>query len=143
MFEKIVWATDGSPAADTALPTVQGLAAREGTKLYVLHCIDVFVGPRSAGLPVNADAEELQAKVKAQAETLAQGGADAELRVVESPGHGGPARAIADVAGELGADLIVVGTRGHTALAGLMVGGVTQRLLHLAPCPVLAVPATR
>ena len=36
--------------------------------------------------------------------------------------------------------MIVVGTRGRTALSGLLLGGVTQRLLHIAPCPVLAVP---
>jgi nucleotide-binding universal stress UspA family protein len=36
--------------------------------------------------------------------------------------------------------VIVVGTRGRTPLAGLVLGGVTQRLLHIAPCPVLAVP---
>jgi len=34
----------------------------------------------------------------------------------------------------------VTGTRGHTALAGVIVGSVAQRLLHVAPCPVLVVP---
>ena len=57
-------------------------------------------------------------------------------------GPGGPAHAIADAAKEVGADLIVVGTRGHTALGGLLLGSVTNRLLHIAPCPVLAVPPT-
>jgi nucleotide-binding universal stress UspA family protein len=53
---------------------------------------------------------------------------------------GGPARSIADVAKETGADLIVVGTRGHSALAGVFLGSVTLKLLHLAGCPVLCVP---
>lgn len=38
-----------------------------------------------------------------------------------------------------GADLIVVGTRGHSALRGIAVGSVAQRLVHLAHQPVLAV----
>ena len=40
--------------------------------------------------------------------------------------------------------MIVVGTRGHGPVVGVVVGSVTQQLLNLAPCPVLAVPpATR
>jgi nucleotide-binding universal stress UspA family protein len=53
---------------------------------------------------------------------------------------GGAAHAIADAAKEAGADLVVVGTRGQGPLTGLLLGSVTHRLLHVAPCPVLAVP---
>jgi nucleotide-binding universal stress UspA family protein len=52
----------------------------------------------------------------------------------------GPAHAIADIAEKVDADLIAVGTRGHAPVAGLLLGSVTQRLLHISPCPVLAVP---
>ena len=50
------------------------------------------------------------------------------------------AHMIADVARGFGADVVVVGTRGHTAIGGLLLGSVTQRLLHIATCPVLAIP---
>ena len=53
---------------------------------------------------------------------------------------GGPAHVIEDIATEADADLIVAGTRGHSPVAGLLLGSVTQRLLHIARRPVLAVP---
>ena len=39
------------------------------------------------------------------------------------------------------ADVIMVGTPGRTPLVVLVLGSMTQRLLHIAPCPVLAVPS--
>ena len=53
---------------------------------------------------------------------------------------GGPAHSIDEIADEVGADLIVVGTRGHSPVAGLLLGSVTQRLLHIASQPILAIP---
>jgi nucleotide-binding universal stress UspA family protein len=47
---------------------------------------------------------------------------------------------IAEVAREQNADVIVVGTRGHRQIASLIIGSVTHKLLHMTPCPVLAVP---
>ena len=54
---------------------------------------------------------------------------------------GGPAHAIEEIADRADADLIVVGTRGHSSVAGLLLGSVTHRLLHIAHRPVLVVPS--
>ena len=70
---------------------------------------------------------------------IAEGGVKAVLRMVNFPGMQ-PAQSIADVAAEVGADVIVVGTRGHSPVGGVFAGSVAQRLLEVSPCPVLAVP---
>jgi nucleotide-binding universal stress UspA family protein len=106
-----------------------------------VHCEEFLAqGPRSGGFPVHADEDELKVKIKRQAAEVGEDDVKASLQIVTA-GAGGAAHAIADVARDQHADVIVVGTRGHTALAGLLLGSVTQRLLHIAPCPVLAVPA--
>lgn len=138
MFKTILWATDGSANADRALPVVKELAESAGTKLVVAHCRELLSG-RAAGLPVNADEDELLGKVRKQAADLESSGFDVRVEIVTSTGTNAP-RVIADIARADGADVIVVGTRGHSALVGALLGSVTQRLLHIAPCPVLAVP---
>ncbi|MBU1365823.1 MAG: universal stress protein [Gammaproteobacteria bacterium] len=52
---------------------------------------------------------------------------------------GQPAEVVARLADELACDLIVMGAHGLGALAGLVMGSVATRVLHLAPCPVLLV----
>jgi nucleotide-binding universal stress UspA family protein len=140
MFKKIVWSTDGSEYADRALELTKSLASEGGASLVAVHCVEVLTGPGARGaFPAAADEDERQAKVGKQVSELTEEGLSASLRIVHS-GMSGPAHVIAEVAVEEGADLIVTGTRGHTALAGLLLGSVTQRLLHIAPCPVLVVP---
>jgi len=143
MFETIVWATDGSEAADRGLPYVKELAGRFGARVVVVHSEEFLLGPRAGGAPVHPDEEQLQAKIKAQVHELADAGFDAGWKLVGGPSLIGAAHMVADVAREADADLIVVGTRGHTALTGLLVGAVAQRLLHIAPCAVLAVPPAK
>ncbi len=139
MFKKIVWATDGSEAADRTLPLVKQLEAATGAELLVVHCEELMMAAKAGRVAVHADEDELKLKIKRQVSELSQGGVLVTLQM-GTASAGGAAHVIADAAREQQAELIVVGTRGHTALAGLLLGSVTQRLLHIAPCPVLAVP---
>jgi nucleotide-binding universal stress UspA family protein len=139
MFETVVWATDGSPSADAALPYAKQLAEGAGKSLVVVHCKELLQG-RAAGYPVYADEPEMVAKIRGQVATLREEGFDPDLEMFPA-GTGAAAHVIADTARAVGADVIVVGTRGHAPLSGLILGSVTQRLLHVASCPVLVVPA--
>jgi nucleotide-binding universal stress UspA family protein len=139
MFKTIVWATDGSESADRALPFAKGLATGEGRKLVVVHDKEIFVGGRGSGYPLQADEDELEAKIRGQIEQAKAEGLDVVLQLGTS-GGGRAAHMIVDVAKDVGADVIVAGTRGHSPVAGLLLGSVTQRLLHVSHCPVLTVP---
>jgi nucleotide-binding universal stress UspA family protein len=138
MFKTIVWATDGSDAADKALPYAKSLAEGPERTLVVVHAKELMVG-RGGGSPVLADEDDLQAKIRSQVEEAREDGIDATFKLVAG-GASHAAHMIADAAKEVDADVIIVGTRGHGPIAGLLLGSVTQRLLHIASCPVLAVP---
>lgn len=140
MFTNIVWATDGSEHAERALGYATAIADREGAQLHVVHIVEKLVSGRVAGQNVFVNEDEMDARIREQARQIAaQHGVKATVHMTPS-GAGHVADRIADIATDTGADLIVVGTRGHSALGGLLLGSVTQRLLHIAGCPVLAVP---
>jgi nucleotide-binding universal stress UspA family protein len=138
MFKTIVWASDGSEHADHALDYAKEMAGANSTRLVALHVREITVG-RAGGYPVQVDEDDVERKIQGQVKDLQDAGMDA---VYEQRGTttGGAAHAIADVGADLGADLIVVGTRGLGPVQGLLLGSVTQRLLHIAHTPVLAVP---
>ncbi len=140
MFNKVVWATDGSESADRTLVDAKGLVGADGGSLTVVHCEEYTLPGKGGGsLPLHAGEDTLIQKIEGQVAELSKAGVPAELKVVKAS-VGGAAHVIADVARAENADVIVVGTRGHTPLGGLLLGSVTHRLLHVAPCPVLAVP---
>lgn len=143
MYRNVMWATDGSDAADRALVHAKALAREAGAALLVVYCEEFTMpGKWGGSMPVHANEAEVQEKIRRQVSELSNNGAVATLETARSK-VGGAAHAIAEIAVRDEADLIVVGTRGHTPLAGLLLGGVTQRLLHISPCPVLAVPPVR
>lgn len=137
MFKTIVLALDGSEGSRRAIPVAVELARPDNARLVIAHIVERV--PGKGGGDRYIDEDEVQTEISEQIDDLRKQGIDADVELGNVV-IGGPAHAIAEIAERSGADLIVVGTRGHSAITGLLLGGVTQRLLHIANRPVLAVP---
>jgi nucleotide-binding universal stress UspA family protein len=141
MFTRIVVGLDGSPQSDRAFVVARDLAALTKAAVTIVHVREMMLAPAVGGVPRRIDEDQIETKIRAQADELAKAGNGGELQLVATTAAGGPAHDIANVARDHDADVIVVGTRGMGVIAGLLLGSVTQRLLQIAPCPVLSVPA--
>jgi nucleotide-binding universal stress UspA family protein len=137
VFRTIAIGLDGSEGAKKAIPFAVELARRDGAKLILAHVEEDI--PGKGGGPIRLNEDEVQAEIKRQAEELTADGVETTVRMT-NVFLGGPAPAIAKIADEADADLIVVGTRGQSTVVGVVLGSVAQRLLHLAHQPVLVVP---
>jgi universal stress protein A len=140
---RILVPTDFSADADAALTCALGLAQRFGASIDLLHVVE---GPLAAGV---WSSEFYTAHVAGLLINLVR---DAEQRLRNhAASHGGPittevrtgpaARAILDFTRERAFDLIVMGTYGRTGLARVVMGSVAERIVRLAPCPVLTLRA--
>lgn len=137
MFERIALALDGSEPSKRATEVAVELAKRDGASLVLVH-IDERIVAKGGG-DIRADEQEVQAEVRRLAEELAGQGLVTSVEMADVMA-GGAGRVIAEIAERVSADLIVTGTRGHSPVGGVLLGSVTQRLLHLAKQPVLVVP---
>jgi nucleotide-binding universal stress UspA family protein len=136
MYETVLWATDGSAGSDAALGEARRLAETCGGRIVAVHCDQRLDRPAAARSPLR-DERDRRLKIRRQVEELRDAGVDAELVMPKS--HREAADVVAETAAELGADVVVCGTRGLGALAGAFLGSFTQRLLQIAACPVVAV----
>lgn len=137
MSKTVVLGLDGSQDSVRAIPFATEQAGADG-RIVVVHVRELLIG-RAGGLPLVVNEDEVEADIRRRVEDINAAGVRAELEVISAVA-GGPAHIIADVARKEDADVIVVGTRGHRQIPSLIIGGVTHRLLHMTPCPVLAVP---
>ena len=132
---------DFSKNADAVLEWAAHLAEEHGAKLVLLHAYHLpvdFQQLEGAYLPpdfwtqVKADAAENLERCAAPLRAR-------KLSVETVVREGYPATAIEEEARERHADLVVIGTRGHTGLKHLLLGSVAERVVQKSPCPVLAV----
>jgi nucleotide-binding universal stress UspA family protein len=137
---RVVVGVDGSPESEKALGFAFDLAAADAAPLAVIHGWRFSsAGRAGAAVPVSADiADQTRAGERLLAEQLA-GWAEKHPDVAVTreaiPVH--PARVLTDAAEH--ASIVVVGSRGRGAFAGLLLGSVSQAVLHHAKCPVAVV----
>lgn len=144
---RILVATDFSDRAVPAVDAGVEVAKLLGAKVTLLHVLDVEPSLLVAlgvafGASPTATRPNVMVEVQRQAGVTLQGlldchKMDGEHRVAT----GDAARAIVEVASEMGADLIVMGTSGRTGLARLALGSTAEEVSSRAPCSVLVVRA--
>lgn len=124
---RVLAAVDASPAALRAAEAAATVAVRSNLPLLIVS---------AAAHEADADRARAESAVASATKVAERVGARTEGRVV----RGRPAEAIAELAVEAGADLIVVGRTGDASrLHRLLLGGTAHRIIGLAACPVLVV----
>jgi nucleotide-binding universal stress UspA family protein len=130
---KIVVGYDGSEHARRALERV-GELGKNGEPVTVVSAADValMAGPAS---PDTGNVPAHKRALEEASSALASKGLTVQAVLAE----GDPADAIVDEAKKTAADLIVVGTRGLNTAERVVLGSVSTKIVHHAPCDVLVV----
>ena len=139
-MRRILVATDFSACSRTAVRLAVALARRQQAPLVLVHAVESppFDPPMA---PIGATAWEAELLVAAELE-LAREASEIRLSgiAVETRAHlGTPSRLILEVADQVAADLIVVGTHGRKGAAHLFLGSVAEHVARTSTVPVLVV----
>jgi nucleotide-binding universal stress UspA family protein len=137
MIRKILVAVDGSPHARSALDFAIDMAPRYGATLLLLHAF-----PHVSDLLGTPYYEQLLAartligqQLLEAARTQVGDAAPVETQLTEGPA----APAILRIAADECCEMIVMGSRGHGQIVGLLLGSVSSAVAQHAECPVLIV----
>jgi nucleotide-binding universal stress UspA family protein len=138
MYEKILVAVDQSPVAERVVAAAGELARLSHAEVRVLHLRERDLLGVRAGAVSYETGDEARATAERAVRALAEAGIKASGEARNTP-FGHAARDIVGEAREFGAEVIVMGSRGHGDLAGLVLGSTAHKVIHLADRPVLVV----
>jgi len=136
-FHNILFATDFSSAATRALPYAVEIARKSQAKIHAVHVISPPVSP--------AASPEEWSQILHDDEALREGGTIEPEKELQGLPHdllflkGDVWENLKQVIEDESADLLVIGTHGRTGLSRALMGSVAEKILRLAPCPVLTV----
>jgi len=139
-MKRILVAIDGSDPSLKAARMAADIALRFGAQLTLVHVVPkLLLPPDVYGLTL----AEVEKEHRAYAEKLLQ----KAISFLAEPGvdttstilYGSPAESIAEEAAAADVGMVVVGSRGHGAVARMFLGSVSDRIVHISPKPVLVV----
>lgn len=143
MYQRIMVAVDGSETSDRGLQEAVNLARDQKARLAIVYVIDivvVFGAGQFPGAYVDAARESARTAVEHARNAARAAGIEADIltpEIVTSGYHVGDT--IAECAREWKADLLVAGTHGRRGVSRLLIGSVAERIVRMAPCPLLLV----
>lgn len=135
--EHILVPIDFSRDAEQALGYAIGLAQQFQARLTLLHAIYV---PEAAEVNLAAYLEKVESEAEREIAACRKRAEDAGVAVDTLIVRGVPSHTIVEKARDRQADLIAMGTHGRTGLQHLLIGSVAERVVRLAPCPVMVIP---
>ena len=141
-LRRIVVGVDASDLGDGVLRNAFELAvSRAPTEVHALRVIEPMVDPLVGVLPsTNEELARLEEQVRGAIQREIQArGALAIASVVAHVVLGAPARALVELAAQLDADTVVVGTHGRRGLRRALLGSVAEEVVRTSGCPVLVV----
>ncbi len=145
MIKKILVAIDGSGHSDKALTFACDLAGKYDSELHLLHVVEIMTDAQimvlgSAAVTIEPTYKQIkeagQKVLDAAQKTAEQQGCKSVTTQVES---GPPAKHILEYAKDKQIDVIVMGSRGLSDFAGLLMGSVSHKVSHLAECTCVSV----
>jgi nucleotide-binding universal stress UspA family protein len=143
-MKQILVATDGSPSAQEAIEVGLELAKEQGADVTFVHITDPdeYRGGKGSGghaLAHTEPVDDSEVVLKAAAQAAEEAGVSYALERVA----GETVESIVAVAETIDADLIVVGSRGRSAVATALLGSISHGVLRHAKRPVLVVKGAK
>lgn len=145
---KVILATDGTNHSDAAVEAVKSLNFAAGDEIRIVSVVDMAV-PLAIDVYAGylSTSSEIETAVVENAEKVLGATRDKVAGFINRPDvlvsaevlHGSPESRIVETAEDFGADLIVVGSHGYNRWERLLLGSVSDSVVHHAPCSVLVV----
>jgi len=138
-YRRIAVAVELAEPDENVLHFLRRAELAPGAELVFVHVAESAASHWLGEQSLDSESREDRTALEALAREFGERGTRSSVRL----GHGDPAREIARIVGEVGADLLVTGSHGHSGISDVVFGATVSRVRHLVRCQVLTVPPAR